>query len=167
MASHLLIRIPCFYTNVFALSWNNYLKVINETVQIVQWIPLYWSTSVRGYFGPIKWRSWLSKVWLFRYRTFFFDKVDRLRSWPVKPVALLSGIHCIMRKFLMYIIILYSILKNALGYIKHNFVPDTWYCYTSKQSSSSAMHIHLNVNTSTCAYSEKQLELQMCWGRLH
>ena len=44
----------------------------------IQWIPLYWSTSVREYmyFGPIKRRTRLSEVWLIHYPTFVFDKVD-------------------------------------------------------------------------------------------
>ena len=59
---------------------------------MIQWIPLYWSTSVREYFGPIKRRTRLSQVWLIHYRTFVCDEVDRLDGWPVYPVAPLSGI---------------------------------------------------------------------------
>ena len=66
----------------------------------IQWIPLYWSMSVRGCFGPIKRRTRLSKEWLIHHHSFSFGKVDQLhvRGWPVKPVAPLSGIQCIWNK---------------------------------------------------------------------
>ena len=45
----------------------------------IQWIPLYWATSVREYFGPIKRPSRLSEVRLIhQYSTFVFGKVARL-----------------------------------------------------------------------------------------
>ena len=53
----------------------------------VQWIPLYWSTPVWGYFGPFKRRTWLSEVRLIHYRTFVFGKVDRLHGWPINRWA--------------------------------------------------------------------------------
>ena len=39
-------------------------------INLVQWIPLYWSTSVRGYFDLIKRLTWLCEVWLLLHRTF-------------------------------------------------------------------------------------------------
>ena len=49
----------------------------------IQWILLYWSTSVQEYFGPIKRQTQLSELWLIHYHTFVFGKVNQLGGWPV------------------------------------------------------------------------------------
>ena len=92
-------RLTILYFHQFTVEWEHYnmqsdssIHVVHVHVKVaaysmhikipiyikVQWNPLYWSTSIRGYFGPIKRRTGLSEVWLLRYRTFVFGKVDRL-----------------------------------------------------------------------------------------
>ena len=47
------------------------LRIMLTLINIsVQWIPLYWSISVQGYFDPIKRLTLLCEVWLLRHRTF-------------------------------------------------------------------------------------------------
>ena len=65
----------------------------------VQWIPLYWSTSIRGHFNPIKWLTRLSEVWLLCHRNMYpflfrqsgpITRLTRLTSGPISESTVLS-----------------------------------------------------------------------------
>ena len=93
VASRLTQVEPCHFNDVRAklriVQPKNYLCSAKWPGIHVQWIPLYWSTCVQGYFDPIKRLTQLSEVWLLCHRTFTCFCFEQ--SGPITQLTCLTG----------------------------------------------------------------------------